>query len=55
MKPRYRLIRRGERGAKFYWVDGETGRRTSLGAAGEAEAMRRDLSTRKDTGRDQQE
>ena len=38
MKPRYRLIRRGERGAKFYWVDGETGRRTSLGAANEAEA-----------------
>ena len=38
MKQRYRLIRRGERGAKFYWVDGETGRRTSLGTASEAEA-----------------
>ena len=30
MKQRYRLIRRGERGAKFYCVDAAAGRRTSL-------------------------
>ena len=30
MKQRYRLIRRGERGSKFYCVDSFTGKRTSL-------------------------
>ena len=30
MKTRYRLIRRGERGNRFYCVDSETGRRFSL-------------------------
>lgn len=30
MKPRYRLIRRGTRGGKFYCVDSHTGKRTSL-------------------------
>jgi hypothetical protein len=33
MKNRFRLIRRGERGAKFYCVDSETGKRTALGTS----------------------
>lgn len=33
MKNRYRLTRRGERGAKFYCVDTATGKRTGLGTA----------------------
>ena len=38
MKKRYRLIRRGERGAKFYCVDTLTGKRTSLATSNEDEA-----------------
>jgi integrase len=38
MKRRYRLIRRGERGSKFYCVDTLTGKRTSLGTAHPDEA-----------------
>ena len=38
MKNRYRLIRRGERGAKFYCVDTLTGKRTSLATSNEDEA-----------------
>lgn len=38
MKQRYRLIRRGERGAKFYCVDTLTGKRTSLATTNEDEA-----------------
>lgn len=38
MKQRYRLIRRGERGAKFYCVDTLTGKRTSLATPNEDEA-----------------
>jgi integrase len=38
MKKRYRLIRRGERGAKFYCVDTLTGKRTSLATPNEDEA-----------------
>jgi integrase len=38
MKTRYRLIRRGIRGNKFYCVDTTTGKRTSLGTANEDEA-----------------
>ena len=38
MKQRYRLIRRGERGAKFYCVDAFTGKRTSLATANKDEA-----------------
>lgn len=38
MKTRYRLIRRGLRGNKFYCVDKRTGKRTSLHTANEEEA-----------------
>jgi hypothetical protein len=38
MKTRYRLIRRGIRGNKFYCVDTATGKRTSLGTSHEDEA-----------------
>ena len=38
MKMRYRLIRRGSRGAKFYCVDTLTGRRSSLQTPNEDEA-----------------
>jgi integrase len=38
MKARYRLIRRGIRGNKFYCVDTTTGKRTSLGTASEEDA-----------------
>jgi len=38
MKTRYRLIRRGIRGNKFYCVDTSTGKRTSLGTANEDDA-----------------
>lgn len=38
MKARYRLIRRGIRGGKFYCVDCATGQRTSLGTSNEDEA-----------------
>jgi integrase len=38
MKTRYRLIRRGIRGDKFYCVDKTTGKRTSLGTASEDDA-----------------
>jgi integrase len=38
MKTRYRLIRRGHRGSRFYGVDTQTGRRFSLGTANEEEA-----------------
>lgn len=38
MKQRYRLIRRGERGSKFYCVDTFTGKRTSLATANPDEA-----------------
>jgi integrase len=38
MKTRYRLIRRGIRGDKFYCVDKTTGKRTSLGTSNEDEA-----------------
>jgi 3-hydroxy-3-methylglutaryl CoA synthase len=38
MKQRYRLIRRGERGDKFYCVDTVTGKRTSLATPNEDEA-----------------
>lgn len=38
MKMRYRLIRRGSRGAKFYCVDTLTGRRSSLQTRNEDEA-----------------
>jgi hypothetical protein len=38
MKRRYRLIRRGERGSKFYCVDTLTGKRVSLGTANPDEA-----------------
>lgn len=38
MKLRYRLIRRGERGDKFYCVDTLTGRRTSLATPNQDEA-----------------
>jgi integrase len=38
MKTRYRLIRRGVRGGKFYCVDTVTGKRTSLGTTNEDEA-----------------
>lgn len=38
MKTRYRLIRRGIWGNKFYWVDTATGKRTSLGTASEDDA-----------------
>jgi hypothetical protein len=38
MKQRYRLIRRGERGAKFYCFDTLTQKRTSLGTADSHEA-----------------
>ena len=39
MKTRYRLIRRGIRGNKFYCVDTTTGKRTSLGTANEDDAQ----------------
>jgi integrase len=38
MKTRYRLIRRGIRGNKFYCVDTATGKRTSLGTSNEDDA-----------------
>jgi hypothetical protein len=38
MKMRFRLIRRGVRGAGFYCVDNHTGKRTSLGTASKDEA-----------------
>ena len=38
MKTRYRLIRRGIRGDKFYCVDKTTGKRASLGTASEDDA-----------------
>jgi integrase len=38
MKKRYRLIRRGERGSKFYCVDSFTGKRVSLATGNEDEA-----------------
>lgn len=38
MKKRYRLIRRGNRGKKFYCVDSKTGKRSSLGTDSEDEA-----------------
>ena len=38
MKQRYRLIRRGERGAKFYCVDTLTGKRASLATTNKDEA-----------------
>ena len=38
MKKRYRLIRRGERGSKFYCVDTLTGKRASLATNNEDEA-----------------
>jgi len=38
MKARYRLMRRGIRGGKFYCVDTATGKRTSLGTGNEDEA-----------------
>ncbi len=38
MKTRFRLIRRGVRGGAFYCVDTQTGKRTSLRGANEAEA-----------------
>jgi integrase len=38
MKERYRLIRRGSRGLKYYCVDPETGQRTSLKTRNEDEA-----------------
>jgi integrase len=38
MKSRFRLIRRGTRGGKFYCVDTQTGKRTSLQTANEDEA-----------------
>ena len=40
MKTRYRLIRRGLRGHRFYCVDTLTGKRTSLGTRSEDEAIR---------------
>jgi len=40
MKTRYRLIRRGTRGGKFYCVDTRTGKRTSLQTCNEEEAQR---------------
>jgi integrase len=39
MKTRYRLIRRGTRGGKFYCVDNLTGKRTSLQTSSEDEAQ----------------
>jgi integrase len=39
MKTRYRLIRRGSRGGKFYCVDTATGRRASLGLSDQEEAQ----------------
>ena len=39
MKTRFRLIRRGTRGGKFYCVDTTTGKRTSLGTTNEDEAQ----------------
>ena len=38
MKTRFRLIRRGIRGGAYYCVDGQTGKRTSLGTTSEDEA-----------------
>jgi len=38
MKKRYRLIRRGERGSKFYCVDSLTGKRVSLATAHQDDA-----------------
>jgi len=38
MKQRYRLIRRGERGSKFYCVDTVTGKRNSLATSNPDEA-----------------
>ena len=39
MKTRYRLIRRGIRGGKFYCVDTTTGKRTSLRTESEEDAQ----------------
>ena len=39
MKMRYRLIRRGHRGCRFYCVDTTTGKRTSLGTISADEAL----------------
>ena len=50
MKKRYRLIRRGERGDKFYCVDTLTGKRASLATANEDEATQILLAKNQDEG-----